>query len=84
MNQPSGNIIEIGAVCLDIKKQEITGQFSQIVRLPDTEILSPDIIKLTGITDVDLCFGKPLPEALNDFWDWCQHSGCLNFIAAWG
>lgn len=63
MNQPSGSIIEIGAVAGNLLTGEVYERFSRFVRLPPGEILSPEIIKLTTIQPEDL--GK----TAHDLWD---------------
>lgn len=48
MNQPSGSIIQIGAVVGDIESKQILEKISIIVRQPET--ISDYIVNLTGIT----------------------------------
>lgn len=56
MNQPSGSIIEIGAVVVSLDTKAILSEYRRIINLPDEETLAPDITKLTGITETDLVF----------------------------
>ena len=64
MNQPSGTIIEVGAVCYHSRSGKITSRFSQHVKLPEGELLNPDITKLTGITKEDIEVARPLDQVL--------------------
>lgn len=62
MNQPSGKIIQIGAVIGNVLTGDILAKFDQFV--DPLEPLAPQIITLTGITQQQLdnsCV--PLPEA---------------------
>lgn len=52
MNQPSGAIVQIGAVVGEVLTGEILGTFSKYVSLPEGEELNPFIIKLCNI-DLD-------------------------------
>jgi len=62
MNQPSGKIIEIGAVIGDTTTGKIIDRFTQLVN--PNERLSQYIIGLTGITQDDIDLGSvPLWEA---------------------
>lgn len=67
-NQPSGNIIQIGAVQLDCRTGVIDNHFSVFIKLPESDPLSPDITVLTAITAEQLASGLPLKEALDLFW----------------
>ena len=64
MNQPSGRVIQIGAVVGDVYTGEIVGKFSQLV---DTgEDIHPEIIKLTKINNKKIKeSGVSLLEAYN-------------------
>ncbi len=84
MNQASGNIIEIGAVCYDVKLGDRTASFQNYVKLPEGEVLNPDITALTGITEENLANAPSLKDALELYWAWAVKSGCCKFIAAWG
>lgn len=86
LNQPSDKIIQIGAVCLDVKSGKIAeGHKSfNVYVLPD-EPMNPTIVNLTGITDQLLKQkGIPLYQALTEFWLWMKESGAGKNISAWG
>jgi len=86
MNQPSGSIIEIGAVCWDARQSKMLSAFSTLVTLSDGEVLDDFITKLTGITpqDFDSPWAMSLPEALTSLQDWAIEAGCSRYMAAWG
>lgn len=69
MNQPSGNIIQIGAAVGNIKTFTIIDRFNSFVKLEDGEELSEDIKKLTKISNRDL---KPAPELKKAFLSLCE------------
>lgn len=82
MNQPSGKIIEIGAVCLDIKTGKMFDPFQILVKI-DEEV-SPEITELTGITsDMLNEEGVDLVIALRLFWTWVETCQTKN-ISSWG
>lgn len=56
MNQPSGKIIQVGAVCFEPDTGKLIDTFNELVN-PGEPLLSA-ITTLTGITDADL-LGKP-------------------------
>lgn len=66
MAQPSENIIQIGAVVGDLRTGEILEEFNRIIRLPKGEQLTEYIIKLTGITQVEVDNGVSLVEGYQD------------------
>jgi len=85
MNQPSGTIIEVGAVCYHSRSGKITSTFRQLVRLPEGEALNPDITKLTGITEEDLVFtARPMDLVLANLDFWAVAHGCSRNMATWG
>ena len=64
MNQPSGKIIQIGAVVGDLVSGEVVDRFGIFVSCG--EYLNPEITKLTGITVQDLNKAVSLPVAYSD------------------
>ena len=79
MNQPSGAIIQIGAVCMDMKTGIIKSQFSQYIN--PQEKLDERIIALTGITQEMVDGGRSLKHVLEEmFWPWLASK----HICAWG
>jgi inhibitor of KinA sporulation pathway (predicted exonuclease) len=84
MNQPSGTIIEVGAVCYHSRSGKITSRFSQHVRLPEGELLNPDIAKLTGITEKDLAAARAIDLVQYNLAFWAGANGCSRNMATWG
>jgi inhibitor of KinA sporulation pathway (predicted exonuclease) len=64
MNQPSGKIIQIGAVVGDLDSGVVVERFGIFVEC--NEPLNPEITKLTGITVHDLSRGVSLPAAYSE------------------
>ena len=81
MAQPSRKIIQIGAVCMNLKTGFILSQFNQYVN-PEEE-LSEYIIKLTGISQKQVDTGFKIQDALTDFWAWTKDNNC-KAVQAWG
>ena len=82
MAQPSGRIIQIGAVVGDIDTGKVIDRFSVIVN--PNEQLSEFIIGLTGITQDQVDEGITLEEG---YWQLCEfHRQYASFINAitWG
>ena len=78
MNQPSGTVIQIGAVQVDVKTGAFISEFNTFVDID--EPLDPYVSKLTGITEKDLS-GAALPNrALESFWEWKP----CHLIGGWG
>lgn len=82
MNQPSGTIIQIGAVVVDTHKMEIGDTFNMICN--PGELPSDFITDLTGITR-DQVLGAPTAHsAIVSFWEWLENAQCGNKLGAWG
>ena len=85
MNQPSGRIIQIGAVLCDYKAKRIVDEFNQYCLLPKEETLDPFIAKLCGIEEVLLKeTGVELADAAAAFWQWLENCKCGFHLGAWG
>ena len=82
MNKPSRSIIEIGAVCLDLKSGQMSNTFRTYV--DPKEVIDPFITQLTGITQLDVDGEPSLTEALNSFVAWMTKVGCQKTVGAWG
>lgn len=82
MNQPSGKIIQIGAVVGDVGTGEIVEELSIFVN--PKECLSQYIIDLTGINQKDVDLGLPLLSAYEELKK--IHSKYQSFInpICWG
>jgi inhibitor of KinA sporulation pathway (predicted exonuclease) len=83
LNQPSNNIIQIGAILCDVHSHQILDTFS-IICNPEGELPSEFITNLTGITQEMVTNGVPLKEALKQFWDWVSNSNFSKTIVQWG
>lgn len=85
MNQPSNNIIQIGAVLCDFKMGKVLNEFNRFCKLPDGETVDAYIYKLTAISQNLLDEkGLPFAQATLEFWDWVAASNCSYQLAAWG
>lgn len=82
MNQPSGNIIQIGAACYDIKQDKIISTFLETVN--PGEKLSEYIIDLTHISQASVDEARPLDEVARSFSEWATGVGVGNLLASWG
>lgn len=82
MNQPSDLIIQIGAICLDLKTGTRLGGFDCFAN--PGELPSQFITELTGITTDDIESSPPLDQVLMDFWTWCEGMQCGMQLGAWG
>lgn len=83
MNQPSGKIIQIGAVLVDLKKQNmLVDDFNKYVN--PHEPLDPYIIDLTNIKQEEVDKAEDITKVLGDFWKWVEGSKCGGNIWAWG
>lgn len=82
MNQPSGTIIQIGAVVGDVESGEIHGRFTQFVSIDES--LNPEITKLTGITEADLEYGVTLPQAYSELVQFFESHGPFWNPITWG
>lgn len=72
MNQPSGRIIQVGAIAGRLTTGECLSRFSQHVALPDGEVVDPRITTLTGITPEQVANAAPLPSVINDLAGWLR------------
>jgi len=83
-NQPSQNIIQIGAVVLNTKSGAMDKSYNKFLALPKGEVLDPFIIKLCGITEEMLSLASPAAEVLADFWQWVDDQQVGGKVWAWG
>ena len=63
-------IIEVGAVKVN-EKQEIIGQFSELVKPQVYKEMDSNISKIVHVTMEDLQKGRPFQEVMKDFLEWC-------------
>lgn len=84
LNKPSRKIIQIGAVCLDVKTGKTCARDFNVFINPH-EPIDPYIVELCGITDkIIKDEGKDLYLGLTEMWAWMKASGCSRNVGAWG
>lgn len=76
----SGDIIQIGAVKLG-PALNIVDTFKMLVRPTTYKRMDKKVSRLTGLTQADLAFGFPFPQALDMFRRWCGDDFCF---LTWG
>ena len=79
--QPSGKIIQIGAVFVDLKRNKVIDTLNKYI--DPGEPIHPEITLLTGITDDDVKYNEPA-DVFSFFWQWVQGCNCGKKLAAWG
>jgi len=89
MNQPSGRIIQIGAVVGNLKTGKILAEFNQLVCIDDEPLCEDDTIfnvpKSTGITEDRLhADGIPLDDAYEKLCDFKKKYNCNTTPIVWG
>ena len=82
LNQPSGKIIEIGAVAGNLATGEIESIWSSLV--DPGELLDPRITELTGITQNSIIGAPDLISAGSDFIAWAQKHKEFPNLMTWG
>jgi len=83
MNQPSGKIIQVGAVVGNIRTGEILGKLNAIV--DPQEFITDKIVKLCGITDEMIAEeGTDLSTAYFKLVDFCEKFDCSKMVIQWG
>jgi inhibitor of KinA sporulation pathway (predicted exonuclease) len=80
-NQPSGNIIQIGAVFVDLKRNKVIDKFDKYIQ--PGEPIAKEITELTGITD-DMVRGYMPHVIFFNFWAWVEKCNCGGKLSAWG
>jgi inhibitor of KinA sporulation pathway (predicted exonuclease) len=83
------DIIQIGAVILNVESKQIIGRYESFIKLktPLTtgELrLSKYITTLTGIADNDIARGKSLQDAYLELCDFCNKYNASRIAATWG
>jgi len=81
-NQPSGTIIEIGAVACNLKSGRILDRYSTLVYL--NEVYDPDVQVLTGIKQEWLKTAPCFPVAAAGFWSWFENNNTGHKLWSWG
>lgn len=82
MNQPSGKVIQIAAINLDIRSGKLKTDGCDIIVNPEEE-LSDFIVNLTGITQRKVDAGVEYEIALLTFWDWVRTNN-IKMLCSWG
>lgn len=82
MNQPSRNIIEIGAVCFQPDTGIVVDTFARFV-CPG-EPINPEITTLTGIRNEDTAFAPHIRTAAQQFTDFKKQNQANPIGIVWG
>jgi inhibitor of KinA sporulation pathway (predicted exonuclease) len=82
LNQPSREIIQIGAASVDLVSRKICRVFDEVAN--PGEPPSAFIADLTGISAEDVNGARPLRDVLHSFWKAFQSSNTSSRIGAWG
>lgn len=82
MNQPSGRIIELGAVVGDTETGEVVDSLRCLVN--PGEPISPYITELTGISDSDVAGGMGVVDAYEALVAMCSKWGACRTLYTWG
>lgn len=84
MNQPSGNIIQIGAVVGNTVTLELEEEFNVYTKLPEGEDVAEYIYKLCGISQNMVKNGTEVPTAYNLLKDFYKANRCNSTVVTWG
>jgi len=85
MNQPSGNIIQIGACACEIASGEVLDTFCQYITLPGDEQITPFIAGLTGISQAQVdMVGVPIAEGYQNLRNFMQKYDIHFSVVTWG
>jgi len=80
-NQPSGKIIQIGAVFADLKAKRILSSFNSICN--PGELPNEFISNLTGISPLEVENAPDIKIACQEFWNWVEKTECKK-LSGWG
>lgn len=80
-NQPSGKIIQIGALVYNVNEDRVESKFNEYAN--PGEPVTEYITELTGITQKVLDVSDSLTIVLQNFWNWAEEVKCKQ-IGAWG
>lgn len=81
-NQPSGKLIQIGAVAFDPSNGRMFSTFVEYAY--PNELLNPEIIKLTRITDELLINAPDVKQAALKFTQWKERHKANPIPITWG
>lgn len=82
MNQPSGTIIQVGAVVGNLQTGEVIERFCEFVHTD--EIISDYIIQLTKVTQADVDSAESLPAVYQKLRDLHKRHQCFRNPLVWG
>lgn len=86
-NKPKSEreIIEIGAVRIDVENREIIDRFDQFIKPIRNPILSDFCKELTSIRQSDIDTAKDFSQVMNEFGYWMTLGGDVpEYIVSWG
>lgn len=83
-NQTQLDLIQVGAVKVDLLRRTIEPFFSEFIALPDGVELSPYIENLTGITPQQVGQARGGKKVLRQFWDLFANASVSGRLAGWG
>jgi len=83
-NQTQMDIIQVGAVKVDLLRRTIEPFFNEFVALPEGVPLSPYISDLTGIAPEDLSTAREASEVFKAFWKRFSEAGVAYRLGGWG
>jgi DNA polymerase-3 subunit epsilon/DNA polymerase-3 subunit alpha (Gram-positive type) len=81
-NQPSGKTIQIGAAAFKASTGELLGTFETFVN--PGEVINPEIVDLTGITDEDVINAPSIKEAYKMLESFKKKHKCFMNPIVWG
>jgi DNA polymerase III epsilon subunit-like protein len=81
-NQPSGKTIQIGAAIFDVKSGILLDKFETYVN--PYEIITPEIVELTGITDQNVQDAPSIQEAYSELTKFSKKHKIVHNPLVWG
>lgn len=83
-NQTQRDIIQVGAVKVDLQTGQIHPFFDEFIRLPPGVCLTHYIRKLTGINPADLEHAQEAKQVFTAFWSKFKKASVGYRLAGWG
>jgi inhibitor of KinA sporulation pathway (predicted exonuclease) len=83
-NQRGFEIIQVGAVKVDLHRRTLEPFFDELVKLPEGMPLSSFISNLTKIKAKDLNKARTFKEVMTDFWAKVEEAHCGQKVGGWG
>lgn len=78
------DIIQVGAVKVDLLRSNIEPLFNEFVNPYDGFVIDEDISSLTGITFADIVDARRSEAVERSFWEAVRNSQCGCRLASWG